>query len=80
MNTTTLHTEYLRASRSIDTVAINNENGIQQLMYIYNYEGCSFRIFESLTELLAFFEEGKEPKWHFESEEEVERWLIKQYN
>ncbi len=78
MNTTTLHTEYLRASRSIDTVALSNNNGIEQLMYIYNYEGYSYRIFESLTDLLAFFQEGKEPRWHFESEEEVERWMERQ--
>lgn len=80
MHLETLHTEYLRASRTIDTIALSDEQGIQQLMYVYNYEGYSYRIFPDLSELLAFFEDGKEPELHFGSEEEIEKWWNKYQN
>lgn len=79
MHLKTIHTEYLRPSRTIDTISVCDHQGIQQLMYLYNYEGYSYRIFSDLLELLAFFEESKEPRWHFESEEEVNNFFKKEF-
>lgn len=75
MNTlTTITTEYIRSSRTIETVLVSNSK-IKKLFYVYNYEGVSFRVFKSLLLLLQFFEIGAESDVHFESEVELDNFL-----
>ena len=44
--------------------------------YIYNYEGYFFRVFETKNEVLKFFNLGFESKFNFNSEEEMDDYLI----
>ncbi|MFC5190942.1 hypothetical protein ACFPIK_04135 [Algoriphagus aquatilis] len=69
-----LSTEYITPSRSIEILTLINQKK-SKLIYIYNYEGTHFRFFESLLSLIAFFEQGIEPKISFLSEQELDKFL-----
>jgi hypothetical protein len=69
-----LSTEYITPSRSIEILTLINQKE-SKLIYIYNYEGTHFRFFESLLSLIAFFEQGIEPKISFLSEKELNKFL-----
>ncbi len=75
MNTfKSINVEYIKASRSIETVLVSNKC-LDQLFYIYNYEGNSYRVFESQVDLIHFFQERKESDFHFSSENELDDFL-----
>lgn len=77
MNTfQTINTEYLKASRTIETVIVSKEN-LSKLFFIYNYEGNSFRVFESQMNLIHFFQNKTECDFHFISEVELDCFLAK---
>ena len=66
MNTIqTISTEYLRASRTIETVLVTNTT-THKLFYIYNYEGWFYRVFNNLVDLINFFDDAFEPAIWFE--------------
>ena len=66
MNTIqTISTEYLRASRTIETVLVTNTT-TNKLFYIYNYEGWFYRVFNNLVDLINFFDDAFEPAIWFE--------------
>ncbi|MEO6830699.1 MAG: hypothetical protein ABI378_00640 [Chitinophagaceae bacterium] len=47
--------DYLgRASRTLETILLTNEKKQQKIVYMYNYEGWHFRIFENVSELSNF--------------------------
>jgi len=69
-------THYLRASRTIGTVFINNT---EKVVYVYNYEGNHFRLFTNLIDLIKFFQFGIEPKLDFSSELDLDDFLINQF-
>lgn len=72
----TINTEYLRASRTIETVLVSKEN-FSQTFYIYNYEGNSFRVFENHLDLIKFFQNKSESNFHFSTEFQLDRFLSK---
>lgn len=75
MNTfQSINTEYIRPSRTIETVLVCNKN-TEKLFYIYNYECNSFRVFEELLALLDFFQNGTENCLYFDSDDEVDIFL-----
>ena len=41
-----VHIEYLTPSRTIETIELRNQQQVRTV-YVYNYEGYSFRLFES---------------------------------
>lgn len=71
-----LHTEYLRSSRTIETVLVSDRN-LNKVVFIYNYEGNSFRVFESHMSLLNFFQHDVEPDFHFDTEFQLDSFLLK---
>jgi len=71
----TLTNEYIRSDKSIDTIVVSNENS-NKTFYIYNYQGCSFRVFDSLLKLIDFFQGKHEEAFHFETEDEVDTFLL----
>lgn len=76
MNTiTNVNTEYIRSSRTIETVRVSNGK-LEKLLFVFNYEGCSFRVFSNLLDLISFFEKGTEPTHHFETDDELDEFLI----
>lgn len=55
MNTfATINTEYIRASRTIETVLVSMGK-FSKIFFVYNYEGVSFRLFKSHLDLIHFF-------------------------
>lgn len=77
MNTfQTINTEYLRASRTIETVLVSDGNW-NKLFWIYNYEGYSFRVFISQMNLIDFFQNTIESAYHFSSENDLDIFLSK---
>jgi len=71
-----LSTEYLRPSRTIEILNLT-DFGLKKQVYIYNHEGTHFRFFDSLIDLIQFFEVGKEPQNSFLSENELDDFLVK---
>ncbi|WP_323028206.1 hypothetical protein [Gelidibacter japonicus] len=75
MNTfTALHTEYLRPSRTIETVLVSNEK-LSQVFFIYNYEGNSFRVFKNHLDLILFFQDKAESDFEFGTETALDGFL-----
>ncbi len=75
MNTITpIATDYLRGSRTIETVLVAQERK-EQVFFIYNFEGISFRVFNGQVALLQFFQNGTEPAIHYTSEAAVDAFL-----
>lgn len=75
-NISTLHTEYLRASRTIDIVLVS-KGSLSKICYVYNYEGYSFRLFSAFMNMLDFFkDENTESDFYFNSEEELDEFLL----
>ena len=69
-----INIEYLRASRTIETVLVTKENS-SKVFFIYNYEGNSFRVFQSQMNLIHFFLNKTESDFHFNSEIELDHFL-----
>ena len=77
MNTIqTIATEYLRASRTIETVLVTNTT-TNKLFYVYNYEGWFYRVFNNLVDLMNFFDDAFEPASWFEDEAALDNYLLK---
>ena len=77
MNTfRTINVEYLRPSRTIETVIVSNKNS-NKLFFVYNYEGNSFRVFANHLDLLGFFQNKNESDYHFSFENELDNFLSK---
>lgn len=70
----TLRTIYLRASRTIETILVSN-NIHSKHFYLYNYEGYSFRVFETKKEVSNFFNLNVESKLHFDTEYTLDNYL-----
>jgi hypothetical protein len=71
----TLNTDFIRPSRTIETVLVSNPK-LEKIFYVYNYEGYSFRLFNSLLCLINFFEANDCVSYrHFESEDELDIFL-----
>jgi len=77
MNTfISINTEYLRASRTIETVEVCNLK-TKKIFYVYNYEGYSFRVFNNVLDLIQFFEVNSNEYLHFDTEEELDCYFSK---
>ena len=63
----TISVDYLRPSRTIETVLVSNSDK-EKLFFVYNYDGNSFRVFLSMSSIISFFAESSESDLHFESE------------
>lgn len=75
MNTfTTINTEYLRPSRTIETILVSKEN-LSKVFFLYNYEGTSFRLYQSHLGLIHFFQDKSESDYHFSTEQELDFFL-----
>ncbi|WP_425638803.1 hypothetical protein ACPUEN_04325 [Algoriphagus yeomjeoni] len=68
------HTEYLRSSRTIETVYMS-DGSTTKPFYIYNYEGYSFRVFVDILALILFFETGEDTSIHFDTEVALDGYL-----
>ena len=77
MNTfQTINTDYIKSSRTIETVLVSKEN-LKKLFFIYNYEGNSFRVFTNHLDLINFFQNKAKCNFHFNSEIQLDSFLSK---
>ena len=74
---TTLHTEYLRPSRTIETILVTNEF-LNEIFFIYNYEGVSLRVFKTHLDLINFFLNKSGSNFHFNTEDELDIFLCEE--
>lgn len=65
---------YSRASRTIETILVSSKIKSKHF-YVYNYEGYSFRVFETKREVSDFFNLNIESKFHFDTEHSLDNYL-----
>ena len=65
---------YLRPSRTVETILLENSSK-KRIVYVYNYEGWHFRVFNNIIQVLDFFDDKFEPEISFEDEEELGKYL-----
>jgi hypothetical protein len=77
MNTVeTINTEYLHPSRTIETVLVS-DLFYKKIFFVYNYEGYSFRLFETIIDLIDFVKgDATQNKFHFKTEEHLDSFLL----
>ena len=66
---------YTRASTTIETILVSDSIGAKPF-YVYNYEGYSFRVFETKKDVSNFFNLGLESILYFDNEVELDDYLI----
>lgn len=66
--------DYLRPNRTIEATLVSNPE-LAKVFYVYNYEGYSFRVFNSIPNLILFFQGEMDCDIHFESEIELDKFL-----
>ena len=71
---TAIDVSYLRPSRTLETILLENGNE-QKIIYVYNYEGVHFRVFNFISDIVHFFNNEFEPVINFDTEEELDSYL-----
>ena len=61
---------YLRSDRTIETILVSNHKA-EKVLFVYNYQGWFFRVFDNLLDLMNFFDDAFEPKIYFEDENKL---------
>jgi hypothetical protein len=74
-NFKTLETDYLRSSRTIESVLVSN-NQIEKLFFVYNFEGYYFRVFDTVLALINFFDKNIESHVSFDQETELDNFFL----
>jgi hypothetical protein len=73
-NVAYIEVDYLRPSRTVETILLENLSK-KRIVYVYNYEGWHFRVFNNIIKVLDFFDDKFEPEISFEDEEELGKYL-----
>jgi hypothetical protein len=76
MNSIRTHTIYCdRASRTLEITLITN-GFKKKFLYIYNYEGYSFRVFDSKKHFMDFYNSDIETETHFDDSDQLDNYLV----
>ncbi|MCB1144819.1 MAG: hypothetical protein KDK54_21405 [Leptospiraceae bacterium] len=72
-----LETEYIRSDLTIEVLLIQDKISLKtRVVYIYNYQGIHFRVFDSLLGLSQFFRSGEDASLiDFDTDEELDEYL-----
>jgi hypothetical protein len=73
-NYSQIEISYLRPSRTVETILLENSSK-KRIVYVYNYEGWHFRVFNNVIQVLDFFDDKFEPEISFEDEEELGKYF-----
>lgn len=65
---------YIRPSQTIETILVETKTD-SKVLYVYNYEGWHFRVFNTILDVINFFDDKFEPEIQFEDEQELEDYL-----
>jgi len=71
---TQLSVDYIRPSRTVETYMISDKTNFN-VLYVYNYEGWHFRVFNSVLNLIGFFNDKNESDFDFDDEEKLDKCL-----
>ncbi|MEX0662700.1 MAG: hypothetical protein WEA58_07745 [Balneolaceae bacterium] len=66
---------YITANRTIENVIVSNGEDNKEF-FIYNDKGISYRVFKSQKQLNEFWKGEENEQWHFETEKELDHFLI----
>ena len=67
---------YLRPNLTIEFVLLSNKDK-ERMIYIYNYQGWFFRVFDNLMDIMSFFDDKFEPEIWFEDEKKLDNYLLR---
>ncbi len=65
---------HLRSDRTIETILVSNKKA-EKVLYVYNYQGWFFRVFDNVLDLMNFFDDNFEPKIYFEDENKLDNYF-----
>ena len=71
----TIQTDYLKPSKTIETILISNSNK-EKVVYLYNFEGNHFRLFFNVIDLMTFFDNKDVDNKEFVNENDLDNFLI----
>lgn len=71
---TAIDVSYLRPSRTIETILLEKGNKTR-IVYVYNYDGIHFRVFNFIIDVMNFFNNEAEEVISFETEDELGSYL-----
>ncbi len=73
-----IEVDYLRPSKTIETifVASKKKAGNEKILYVYNFEGAHFRLFENILDLFSFLaDKSCNMLKEFSSNDELDNYL-----
>lgn len=73
-NYQTIDVSYIRPSRTIETILLKH-NAKERILYVYNFDGLHFRVFNNIRDIISFFDDEFETKISFESDDELDIYL-----
>lgn len=71
---TAIDVSYLKPSRTLETILLENKDE-RRIIYVYNYDGVHFSVFNFISDIILFFDDKCEPVISFESEKELDNYL-----
>lgn len=67
-------TTYLSPNKTIERVILSDKT-FSKSVFVYNYKGVHFRLFLSKSQMVDFFDKGKEPRHSFNNEYDLDEML-----
>ena len=65
---------YIRSNRTIEIILVSNEQK-ERVFFVYNYEGCYFRVFMDILDLLNFFDNVSDVEFVYDDEEKLDKYF-----
>ncbi|MGV3597483.1 MAG: hypothetical protein ACO1PI_06400 [Bacteroidota bacterium] len=74
-----IEVDYLRPNKTIETIFVSSkEKNSNKILYVYNFEGVYFRLFENILDLFFFLaDKSCNMLKEFSSDEELDNYLSK---
>jgi len=66
--------KYLSPNKTVETISIASQY-TEIVVYLYNFKGQSFRVFNSKESLNGFWKGMNNEDFHFDSEMDLDHWL-----
>lgn len=74
-----IEVDYLRPNKTIETIFVSSKKkNSNKILYVYNFEGAHFRLFENILDLFSFLaDKSCNMLKEFSSDEELDNYLSK---
>ncbi|KAB2917272.1 MAG: hypothetical protein F9K23_05815 [Bacteroidetes bacterium] len=73
-----IEVDYLRPNKTVETILVssNEKTSNKKILYVYNFEGLHFRLFENILDLFSFLaNKSCSMLKEFSSDEELDNYL-----